>query len=129
MVSIRRGPQVDLCWCDQMISGAYTLGAVPHGFKDRLRPTTIAVCIRLDRRGRHSRGDKRVVVGVTSRFAQNCTLRLMHEPIAIRPSFEREFCNSNFQIKADMTNRPYTYVCERPHTQGAPQEWMQDCRD
>jgi len=36
--------------------------------------------------------------GVTSPFAQNCTIRPMHELLAFRPSSERGFCNANRQI-------------------------------
>ncbi len=38
------------------------------------------------------------VEGVTSRFAQNSTLRRVHRRLTFRPSFESGFCNGNSQI-------------------------------
>ena len=40
-------------------------------------------------------------LGVTSRLAQNCTLRPMHDPIAFRLGYKRGFRNDNRQVRRD----------------------------
>ncbi len=42
--------------------------------------------------------DAASVLGATSRFAQNCTVRPMHEQLTFRPGSERGFCNGSRQI-------------------------------
>ena len=55
------------------------------------------VCAALDCRvARTPRNDG--TLGVTSRLAQNCTVRPMHEQLTFRPDSERGFCNRNRQI-------------------------------